>query len=214
MKIGVFDSGIGGKAIANSLQKDFPDAALFVVDDAAHLPYGDKPVETVRELTNRAIQPLLEANVDVLVLACNTATAAAIDYLRDKYPDQIFIGLEPMVKPATTLTKTDKVIVCATPTTLSTNRYQSLKERYGNDIVIEEPDCSTWASMVEKNEINTSTLATAITPAIKRGADTIVLACTHYHWIRDEIQAIAPDATIIDPSEAISKRIKQLLGND
>src|SRR5665811_632027 len=98
MKLGVFDSGIGGEAIANALQQTFPDAVVITVNDRAHIPYGDKTADEVISLTNTAIQPLLKANCDIIVLACNTATALAIETLRMNYPQQKFIGIEPMIK--------------------------------------------------------------------------------------------------------------------
>ena len=98
MKLGVFDSGIGGKAVADTLAKDFPEADIMYVHDSEHVPYGGRHQDEIIQLTETAIAPLLMANCDCIILACNTATAAAIEYLRIKYPDQKFVGLEPMIK--------------------------------------------------------------------------------------------------------------------
>lgn len=212
MKIGVFDSGIGGEAVAKSLQTHFPDAEVLTVNDKINVPYGSKPPEHIISLTDAAIQPLLKANVDIIVLACNTATAAAISWLRKTYPNQQFVGLEPMIKPAAALSKSGVIGICATPSTLSSERYQSLIHRYAGDIFVLEPDCSDWAYMIEHNQINHEHIKTTIESLCSRGADVIVLGCTHYHWIKDLIVEIADGrATIIEPSTAIARRIESLL---
>jgi len=212
MKIGVFDSGIGGKAIANSLALDFADAEIVYVHDRAHMPYGGREKEDIIALTEAALEPLLHGECDCIVIACNTATAAAIEYLRAKYPDEIFIGLEPMVKPASELTKTGVVAICATPYTLSSERYQHLKHRYAAHIEVIEPDCSSWAEMIETNTIDTAHIQATVQAALHQNADVIVLACTHYHWIKELILAeVKGRAVVLDPSEAISRRVASLL---
>jgi glutamate racemase len=212
MKLGVFDSGIGGEAVAQALQRTFPDAEMIVVNDKAHVPYGDKTVEEVIRLTDAAIQPLLSASCDIIILACNTATAAAIETLRTKYPSQKFIGIEPMIKTAASLTQTNTIAVCATPATLNSQRYKDLIKRYGAHLDIIEPDCSTWAYMIENNQLNHQIIKETITDLCDRGADVIVLGCTHYHWIKEEIiELTTGQATAIEPSEAIGRRVQQLL---
>lgn len=212
IKIGVFDSGIGGKSIANHLENDYPSAEVQYVDDRKNVPYGTKRHDKIVELVDTAIQPLLEATCDVIVLACNTATAAAIDILREKYPGTLFVGLEPMIKTASSLTNTGIVGVCATPYTLSSARYNLLKTAYADGIKVIEPDCSQWASMIEYNTIDDLSIQQTVDDMCDQGADVIVLACTHYHWIKSRITEIARGrAAIIDPSDAISRRVQQLL---
>ena len=212
MKLGVFDSGIGGEAVAASLQVAFPEAEIITVNDREHLPYGDRSIEEVIALTDTAIQPLLEAHADIIILACNTATAAAIETLRERYPAQRFIGLEPMIKPAATATKSGIITICATPTTLSSERYSRLKQTYAHGLAVLEPDCSQWARLIEQNEMTDDIILSTIRPCLNAGTDVIVLACTHYHWIKQKIEAIAShQAIILDPSEAIVRRVKQLL---
>lgn len=212
MKLGVFDSGVGGKALAIALQKSFPEAELLVVNDHDNVPYGSKSAEMILSLTDTAIQPLLAARCDIIILACNSATAAAIEELRRRYPDQPFIGLEPMVKPAAALTQTGTVAICATPATLASDRYSRLKRAYGHGVRIIEPDCSKWATMIENNEVNREQIKTTIESCCVAGADVIVLACTHYHWIKEMINDMAAGrAAIIEPSEAIARRVAQIL---
>lgn len=213
MKIGVFDSGIGGEAIAKVLASEFQQASLTVVNDKANVPYGDRSPREVRSLTEAAIMPLLGS--DVIVIACNTATSLAIEHLRTTYPDQLFIGIEPMIRPAAANTKTNTIAVCATPATLASERYKKLIQKYGAHLEIIEPDCSTWAYLIENNLINKSHIETVITDVCQRGADQIVLGCTHYHWIKQLIESVAgQDVAIIEPSQAIVGRVKSLLKID
>lgn len=213
MKLGIFDSGIGGEAVASALQTTFPEATIVTVNDRANIPYGNKTQQQIIHLTDAAIQPLLDGTYDVIILACNTATALAIDTLRDKYPDQLFIGIEPMIKTAVQLTKSSIVAVCATPATLASARYNDLREKYAKDITILEPDCSEWAYLIENNQINRTHVIEQINSACDSGADVIVLGCTHYHWIKDLItESAAGRAEVIEPSEAIGRRVQDLLG--
>lgn len=211
MRIGVFDSGIGGEALSGSIRNAFPHAQLLVVHDREHMPYGERTQVEVQRLTNIAIQSLLEQQCNVIVIACNTATAVAIEWLRAKYPSQQFIGLELMVKPASSLTKTGVITVYATPATLTSTRYQNLKKSFAQHISIFEPVCHDWAKMIEDNDINESKIADMVEQAKKHNADVIVLACTHYHWIREQIEQTAgPGITVLDPSEAIVARVGTL----
>ncbi len=213
MKIGVFDSGIGGEAIAASLQLTFPNADIKTVNDQSNVPYGDKDAEQIFKLTETAIQPLLNNSYDVIVIACNSATAAAIEPLRQKYPDQKFIGIEPMVKTAASHTKTNVIAVCATPATLASERYKGLVNNYASHLTILEPDCSNWAYMIEHNDVNKQEIANTINEVCGHGADVIVLGCTHYHWIKDRIKRLAgKDVLVLEPSEAIGRRVSELLG--
>ena len=213
MKLGVFDSGIGGKSIAMSLQLKFPDAKIIIVNDHDNLPYGNKTKSEVIDLTNAAIQPLLSADCDIIILACNTATAQAIDTLRANYPNQKFIGIEPMIKTAAKLSKSHTVAVCATPSTLSSERYHKLVQKFGSGLQIIEPDCKDWARMIEQNNINYEIIKQTINKICEQGADVIVLGCTHYHWIKDDIVRLTNNrAVVIDPSDAIASRVQALLG--
>lgn len=211
MKLGVFDSGIGGEAIAASLHKAFPEAKILTVNDRKHVPYGDKSPTEIISLTDHALQPLLRSQCDIIVIACNTATAVAIEWLRARYPLQQFIGLEPMIKPAAQLTKTNTITVCATPATLTSERYNDLKRAFAQNITCLEPDCSSWASLIEQNALTQPQVEHIITSALNKNADVIVLACTHYHWIREAIENVARDcAIVIDPSVAVIERVRYL----
>ncbi len=211
MKLGIFDSGIGGEAVYSDLKVAFPSADIVLVDDKKNLPYGNKSSEIIRSLTTSAIQPLLNQRCDIIILACNTATAEAIEHLRSLYPDQLFIGFEPMLKPARNLTKTGTIALCATPATLKSARYQSLKQKY-SDMLILEPDCSQWAYMIENDTLNNTAIKQTIEHVLARRADVIILGCTHYHWIEEKITEIVNGrAKVIQPTKAIIRRVRSLL---
>ncbi len=212
MKLGIFDSGIGGEAVAEALRQTFPAAQIDTINDRKNVPYGDKTPDEVIRLTSAAIQPFLDGSYDVIILACNTATALAIESLRTSYPTQKFIGIEPMVKSAARLTNTHTIAVCATPGTLASERYLKLVKKYGEHLDVIEPDCSQWAYWIENNKLNRSHIEDEINDVCNRGADVIVLGCTHYHWIKElVIELAAGRAEVIEPSEAIGRRVRHLL---
>ena len=211
MKIGVFDSGLGGEAVAEELRRLLPNAQVISINDRAHMPYGTKPRAEIMKLTQAAIQPLLQLECDTIVIACNTATTAAIQLLRHDYPTQKFIGLEPMVKPASLLSKTGVIATLATPATIASPRYQQLKDEYAKDIKVIEPDCSSWAELIETNQSEAINLEDTIKPLLEQNVDVIILGCTHYHWLKQDIEKIAgPTVTILEPSDAIKNRILEI----
>lgn len=212
MRIGVFDSGIGGEAVAANLRHEFPDADIMTVSDREHVPYGNRSPEEIIELTDSAIAPLFQSGCDVIVLACNTATAVAIDTLRERHPTQPFIGLEPMVKPAAALSNTGVIAVFATPTTLASQRYLETKREHAANVTVLEPDCSEWAALIEADDMNREKIEDVVNDCLVSGADVIVLGCTHYHWIKHEIVETAElHAAVLEPSEAIARRVRELL---
>lgn len=214
MKLGVFDSGIGGEAVAAALLRTFPAAIITTVNDRAHVPYGDKPRAEIITLTDKAIQPLLAQRCDVIIIACNSATTAAIQVLRASYPTQKFIGIEPMVKPAAKATKSGTIAICATPATLASPRYLALKAEHAANLTVLEPDCSDWAHMIEHNQLNHQKIIATVNELCSAGADVIVLGCTHYHWIKElVVEAAAGRAQVLEPSEAIGARVLALLQN-
>lgn len=209
LTIGVFDSGIGGEAVAETLRQAFPSATVTTVNDRIHIPYGDKSPEEVRALTDTAIQPLL--GHDIVVIACNTATMLALSFLRARYPGQDFVGIEPMIQPAAALTKSGVVCVCATPATLASERYDQLKQLSATHCTVLEPNCSQWASLIEHNEINEQHIRATLQHPLEQGADVVVLGCTHYHWIKDMVETIVDGhAVVLEPSAAVVRHITTL----
>lgn len=210
MKIGVFDSGVGGLSVAKAIERAFPEDVVVYVNDVANVPYGTKTPDEIYELAYPKINELYVQGCDPIVLACNTLTMTNKSRLEAAFPTR-FIGLEPMVKPAALETKTRSIIVCATPTTLASERYCQLKTEYGSELQIIEPDCSDWASLIEANSITETSIRQAIEPGLAEGADVIVLACTHYHWIEQLITSIAGDrVTVMQPEVAVLRRLKAM----
>ncbi len=212
MKIGVFDSGIGGQSVANAIEKQLPDAEVrFVHDVPEHFPYATKSPDEIYGYVLPIFQNLVDEQCDVIVVACNTVSTTLIHRLRGTF-DVPMIALEPMVKPAADLTKSGVIAVCATPTTLGSERYAWLKQTYGQACTFVEPDCSDWSYLIENNEMNDGKIRETIEPALERGVDVIVLGCTHYHWIEDEIKAIAKGrAQVIQPEAAVVAQVKRVL---
>jgi glutamate racemase len=213
MKIGVFDSGIGGKYIADALTREFPNSIVMFVNDQANVPYGDHTPQAIAALTARAIQPLIYAGCEIIVIACNTATTNAIASLRRAYPKLFFVGLEPMIKPAVALTKTNIIAVCATPATLKSHTYALLKERWATKCTVLEPDCGLWATAIEQGQAGTLKIEHLVASLANKRCDTIVLGCTHYHWLKERFVAADASMTILEPTDAIARRVRTLMAD-
>lgn len=215
VKIGVFDSGIGGQSVAQRLEQLFPTAEIVFVSDGKNVPYGSRSRTDIIQLTEHAITPLITAGCDAIVIACNTATTNAISDLRAHHPHIHFVGIEPMIKPAAKLTKTGVIAVLATPSTLASHRYAELRQQWAQDVTIVEPNCDNWATLIEHGQSDRINLRATIDEVSHLHADVIVLGCTHYHWIKDRIQeAAGPSVTVLEPSDAIGARIDSLLSKD
>lgn len=211
MKIGVFDSGIGGKSVANAIAKTLPELEIVYVNDKQHLPYGDKTPEQLLKFTVPILKDLEGQGCQVIVVACNTVTTTIIARLRQLISVPL-IGIEPMIRPASKLTTTGTIAVCATPSTLRSKRYAWLKHEFATGVNVLEPDCSSWAGMIEDNNINSEKIKAQIDELCTAGADVIVLGCTHYHWIEQSIKQFAKGrAEIIQPEQAIVKRLRLVL---
>jgi len=211
-RIGVFDSGVGGKSVARAIRRAFPEDTVKFVSDTKNLPYGTKSPDVLFELVLPILQKLAQDS-DVIVIACNTVSTTLISRLRKKISTPL-IALEPMVKPAAGLTKSGVIAVCATPTTLASARYSWLKDAYASNIRVIEPDCSDWASMIEASSLEQQQIYKSITKVCKQGADVIVLGCTHYHWIEKEINEVAKEfnAVVIQPEQPVVAQLKRVLG--
>jgi len=212
MTIGVFDSGVGGKSVANAIKAALPDCKIILKDDSKNLPYGTKTVEEIYNCCKPVLEDLINEDCDLIVIACNTVTTNLIDRLRTEIKVPL-IGLEPMIRSASMLTKSRIITICATPSTLASHRYKWLKQEYAADIKVIEPDCSNWTSMIEADEVDQNKISKIIDDACREGADVIVLGCTHYHWIEEMINDIARGrAIVIQPEQAIIKQVRKALG--
>lgn len=212
MKIGVFDSGVGGQSIVNAIKTAIPDIEIVYAEDKENVPYGNKTPDQLYALTLPILNTLSNTGCKVIVIACNTVTTNIIEKLRASLPVPL-IGMEPMVKPAAEQSYSKVIAVCATPSTLASPRYKWLKDTYAQDVQVLEPDCSDWASMIETNSVDHQKIKDRIVEVCERGADTIVLGCTHYHWIEQDIQKIASEynAKVIQPEEPVIAQLKLIL---
>ncbi len=211
MNIGVFDSGIGARAVARAIEIAVPDAKILVYDDRKNLPYGDKTADELLLLVRPIFTRMVADGCDVIVVACNTVSTTIIGTLRQEFSVP-FVAMEPMVKPAAEQTVTGVIAVCATPSTLTSERYQWLKSTYASEATVLEPDCSDWAQMIENDQIDGYKIAQRITDALKDGADVVVLGCTHYHWIEHEIRVLcAGRAKVLQPERPVIEQLKRVI---
>jgi glutamate racemase len=211
MKIGVFDSGLGGLSVANAIEKAFPAHEVIFRNDSKHVPYGTKKPSVIQDFVEPILKSLVEEGCSVIVVACNTVSTTLIEELR-KNINIPLVAIEPMIKPAAKLTESNIIAVCATPTTLASDRYKWLKNEYAKGVKVLEPDCSTWSRMIEDKKIDEAIIADEINDVIQLGADVIVLGCTHYHWIEDHITAVAGEkAKVLQPEQAIIKEVRRQL---
>lgn len=219
--IGIFDSGDGGLSVFREIFKILPEQKYAYYGDNAFCPYGDKSVEYIRDRADRITEFLLNKGAQVIVVACNTATAAAISYLREEYSSDLpghikFIGMEPAVKPAALGTVSGVIGVLATAGTLKGSKYLITKEKYEDSVRIEERVGQGWVELVEKGCFSgpeaEKTVRSCVGPLLEKGADTIVLGCTHYPLLEDVVRKVAgPGVRIIDPAPAVAKHLVEVL---
>lgn len=211
MKIGVFDSGVGGLSVARALEKAFPEHEVVLKEDRENLPYGTKSSAELLSLVRPILEDMVKGGCRLIVIACNTVTTNIIEDLRQTISVPL-VGTEPMIKPAAVMSKNGVIGVFATPATLRSKRYAWLKETYAADSTVIEPDCSRWALMIEENAVSQHEIERAIGEATDAGADVLVLGCTHYHWIHDLIVRLAGSkVTVIQPEEALIKQVTTTL---
>jgi len=214
--IGVFDSGVGGISVLKEAVKLLPKEDFIYFGDSKNAPYGTKKVEEVIELSFGAVDFLLEHGVKAVVVACNTATSAAIEPLRQRYIDIPIIGIEPALKPAVELNKKGKIIIMATPMTLSESKFQSLMKTYEKEIDIEKLPCAGLVELIEagilEGEQVEEYLKSKFNPYLNTAISAVVLGCTHYPFISKSLMKIlSKETTIIDGSIGTAKQLKRQL---
>ena len=217
--IGIFDSGAGGLSVYREIRKLLPDQGFVYFSDNAHCPYGEKDASYIQERGRRITETLLEKGAQAIVVACNTATAAAIATLREEYPDIPFVGMEPAVKPAALGTETGVIGVLATAGTLKGSKYLKTKGRFEDDVRIVEHVGDGFVELVENGILDGpvahATVKASLQPLLDAGADRIVLGCTHYPFLRPVIEALAgPGIQVIDPAPAVARQTVRLLEKD
>jgi len=214
-KIGVFDSGIGGLSVLREIHRLLPNYPTIYIADQANLPYGPRPIAEIQAFSDRITRFLIEQGAVVIVIACNTASAASLEYLRAKYPNIPFVGMEPAIKPALEASKTGVVGVLSTRATAEGSLYKRLLERYAEDkrvITQVAPDLVRIAEEQSQDTLaSRNIIKNYVCPMIDAGADHIVLACTHFPFLADAIQEIAGQAIqLVDPSPAVARQTARL----
>lgn len=217
--IGVFDSGVGGLWILKHLQAKLPEYNYIFFADQGHVPYGGRQMEEIKSFSKEISRFLINKNCQIIVIACNTASAASLKYLREKFPEVFFIGMEPAIKPAVEITHTGRVGVLATPATFQGELYNSVVERFAQDVEIFKDNCPGLVEQIEKGELEDpetrSILEKAILPMLEKNIDTIVLGCTHYPFVIPLIKEIVGEGVnVIDPTSAIVRRVTQILNEN
>lgn len=215
--IGIYDSGLGGLTVWREVRRLLPEESLLYLGDGKNCPYGSRSREEVQALADAAVGRLVEEGCKLVVVACNTATAAAIDYLRAKYASLPIVGMEPAVKPACQNTRSGVVGVLATERSLEGDLFRRTAARYGHDVEVISVPGTGFVELVENDLEHTPeadrTVAAAMSGIVAHNADQIVLGCTHYPFLIDAIRrAVAGhEVTIIDPSPAVARHTLELL---
>jgi glutamate racemase len=213
--VGVMDSGVGGLTVLKHLTRQLPHEHFIYYADSAYAPYGNQSAVKIQQRCFSIADILLARGAKALVVACNTATAAAISPMREHFPVPI-IGMEPAVKPAAAASKNNVIGVLATTGTLQSAQFAALLEHYGHGVQVVTQACVGLVERIEQGLLDQpetmSLLETYCQPLSDAGADTIVLGCTHYPFVRNHIQKIVgADVTLIDTGAAVAKRLQQVL---
>ncbi len=216
--IGVFDSGVGGLSVLHHIRQTLPKERLIYVADSAHVPYGDKTPEYITQRSITLTRFLIEQGADAIVIACNTATAAAAATLRAEFKLPI-LGMEPAVKPAVAATKSGVVGVLATIGTLESARFAALLEKYAGNVEIVTQGCPGLVEQVEHGELDSTKTRELIKrytePLLSRGADTLILGCTHYPFLAPVIRGIVgEEITLVDTGEAVARELKRRIDTE
>ena len=219
--IGIFDSGIGGLSVFREIRKLLPEQGYIYYSDSAHCPYGEKSKEYIIDRARSITRRLMGMGAEIVVVACNTATAAAISTLRKEFPIK-FIGMEPAIKPAAALTKTGVVGVLATAGTLKAEKYLDTREKWAQSITVVEHIGEGFVELVEKGQTSgaeaEAVVQNSLVPLLEAGADTIVLGCTHYPFLADTIKKVAAahgadsdSFHLIDPAPAVARHLLEVM---
>jgi glutamate racemase len=214
--IGMFDSGVGGLSVLAEVRALRPTESIIYYADNAFCPYGIRPPEEIRGRTEAIARLLVKQGAKAIVVACNTASAVAIDHVRAALPGVPIVGLEPAVKPGVAMTKTKNIGVLATPRTVTGERLRWLIETHGGDVKVHTVAATGLVELVEAGvltgtEVNAA-LAPLLDPMIAADVDVVVLGCTHYPFLREAIEAyVGPDVAVIDSGKAIARRTQSVL---
>src|SRR5688572_25072033 len=216
LPIGIFDSGVGGLSVLRAVREQMPNESIIYFGDQGHVPYGSRSMKQIQDFSEGITNFLLEQNAKIIVVACNTASAATLKYLRAKFPAVQFVGMEPAVKPAAEYTQTGKVGVLATPATFQGALYASVVERFANGVELLQSTCPGLVQEIEMGNLDgletRMILQDALLPMLEKNIDTVVLGCSHYPFVIPLIQQIVgANVRVIDPAPAVAKQTERLL---
>ncbi len=214
--IGIFDSGVGGLSVLRAMRHVLPNEDLLYFADQSHVPYGTRSLNEIRRFSEAITRFLRQKKAKLIVVACNTASAAALQTLRTTFPEMPFVGMEPAVKPAAERTASGVVGVLATPATFQGKLYASVVERFASDLTVLQDTCPGLVEEIERGERNSdparAILEKAIRPMLRHGLDTLVLGCTHYPFAIPLIEEIAGNnVQVIDPAPAVARQVERRL---
>ena len=213
--IGVFDSGVGGLSVLIEIRRELPHEDLLYVADSGHAPYGDKPADEIQARAQVIVEFLVSRGAKAIVVACNTATGVSVDALRERWSIPI-VGIEPAIKPAVATTRSGVVGVLATSQTIASTRFARLVETFGTGVDVMAQPCPGLVERIEDGDFSGPAtrrlIDSYVRPLIEKGADTIVLGCTHYPFITAAIAETAgPGIAIIDPAAAVARELRRRL---
>lgn len=214
--IGVFDSGLGGVSVLHEIRRLLPSESLIYIADSAHVPYGEKTSEFIVQRSMAITEFLLAQPVKAIVVACNTATAAAVTELRQRWPDVLIVGMEPAVKPAVQASLSGKIGVLATTGTLRSARFAALLERFASDVQVLVQPCPGLVELIEAGQLDSPATRTLLSgyvePLLQAGCDTLILGCTHYPLVKPLLQSLVPKhVQLIDTGAAVARRLQSEL---
>ena len=214
--IGVFDSGLGGLSVASEVKLRLPHEDLLYIADSAYCPYGGRPLEEITARSLAVTQALVDRGAKLVVAACNTASGAAIERLRETF-DVPIVGLEPAVKPAAASTRSGRIAVLATPATLQTERFRRLLDNHGAGVEVIGIPCPGFVELVEAGEVSgeraVGSVRAVLGPTID-GVDRVVLGCTHYPFLREAVAAVVGEGVeILDSGPAVARQVERVLRN-
>lgn len=210
--IGVFDSGVGGLSVLNRIRERMPRADLLYVGDRGRAPYGVRSLDEVEAISHDVVGWLIDRGADCIVVACNTASAAALDSLRARHPGLTIVGMEPAVKPAASWTRTGRVAVFATEATFQGRLFASVVARFATGIEVIDRACPQWVEMVERGVVAGSEAVEEVRPVVEEalaaGADVAVLGCTHFSFLGDVIAETG--IGVIDPAGPVAAQVERV----
>lgn len=215
--VGVMDSGVGGLSVLAEIQRRLPNESLLYVADSGHVPYGEKSPDYIRQRLRHIAEFFQQQGAKAMVLACNTATVAAVADLREQYPQWPLVGMEPAVKPAAAATRSGVVGVLATTGTLQSAKFAALLDRFASDVRVITQPCPGLVERIEAGDLISAELrrllAGYVQPLLQAGCDTLILGCTHYPFLRPLLAELVPaDVAIIDTGAAVARQLQRLLG--